>query len=108
MRPLQLSQMPRGKFFLGLPRHFAQREPVGPGKHRFQIEIVGQPVFVGQLEGQEPRPREGEAKLRPTARQFALDRPLGTDLTRDEQEIGHEKGSGGKRSGASNVDYASA
>ena len=51
--------------------------------------------MVGQFEGQEPRLREGEAQLGPTPGNFALDRPLGADLTGNEDEIGHEGGGSG-------------
>ena len=66
VRPLQSFQTLGGKLLSVLARDFAQREPVGPGEHRFQIEIVGQGVIGGQLERQEARPREGQPKRRPT------------------------------------------
>ena len=80
----------RGAIFSGVPNHFPKREPVGPGEHRLQVEIAGQPMFFRQLESKEPRPREGEAKPRPAASQFTLDRSLGADLAGNEQKLGHK------------------
>ncbi len=91
VRPLQLAPHSGGQFLWRLPVYAAQREPIGPGKHRLQIEIVGQAVIRRQFERQKPRPRKGEPKPGPPPRKLILDRLLGADLAGEEQEIGHDR-----------------
>ena len=65
----------------------AKRKAVSTGKHTTQVEISSEPMIVGQPERQEARPRIGEAKLRPIACQFVLDRLLRTDLAGSEEKL---------------------
>ena len=73
--------------------HLSQAEAVGPGEHRFQIEIGDEAMILGQLQREEAWPGESGPKRRPTASKLTFDGPFGADLRRQKHElgaIGHE------------------